>query len=196
MSTIRIAVAGRCPAEFSLALHAAGAQVSGPVPDRAELARLTDVYALVCFVDHFGPRVLELLREPPGRYLTVVVGTSAEQAGTAIAAGAHAFLRHVAGTPYHQLAALVVAAARPTGGPVRPAATGSAAERLSERERETLAWIAAGYTHQQTARRMSVSKSTVDTYIARVRGKLGVGNKAELALAAVTVLHASPRPAA
>lgn len=31
---------------------------------------------------------------------------------------------------------------------------------------------------------MLVSASTVDTYVARVRGKLGVGNKAELTLAA------------
>ena len=56
---------------------------------------------------------------------------------------------------------------------------------LSEREREALAYVGRGFTHAQTARRMGVSKATVDTYIGRVRAKLRVGNKAELALAAL-----------
>jgi two-component system, NarL family, nitrate/nitrite response regulator NarL len=56
---------------------------------------------------------------------------------------------------------------------------------LSDREQEALAYIGRGFTHQQTARRMGVSKATVDTYIGRIRTKLRVGNKAELALAAL-----------
>ena len=64
---------------------------------------------------------------------------------------------------------------------------GPAAQRamLSEREREALAYVGGGFTHQQTATRMGVSKATVDTYIGRIRTKLQVGNKAELALAAL-----------
>jgi two-component system, NarL family, nitrate/nitrite response regulator NarL len=65
-----------------------------------------------------------------------------------------------------------------------PSAPTSSGDRLSPRERETLSYIARGYTHSQTATRMRVSKTTVDTYIARVRDKLSLGNKAELALAA------------
>lgn len=61
---------------------------------------------------------------------------------------------------------------------------------LSPRESEALAYIACGYTHSQTALRMNVSKATVDTYIARVRAKLGIGNKAELALAALAHVQA------
>ena len=38
---------------------------------------------------------------------------------------------------------------------------------------------------------MGVSKATVDTYVGRIRTKLQVGNKAELALAALG--HAGPR---
>jgi DNA-binding NarL/FixJ family response regulator len=57
--------------------------------------------------------------------------------------------------------------------------------QLSIREREVLSYIARGFTHQQVATRMNVSKSTVNTYIARIRSKLGLGNKAELALAAL-----------
>jgi two-component system nitrate/nitrite response regulator NarL len=56
---------------------------------------------------------------------------------------------------------------------------------LSPREEETLDLIARGFTHAQTATRMGVSISTVDTYIERVRAKLQVGNKAELTRAAL-----------
>jgi DNA-binding NarL/FixJ family response regulator len=60
---------------------------------------------------------------------------------------------------------------------------------LSQREQQTLEYIARGLTHQQAATRMGVSKTTVDTYIARIRTKLHLGNKAELALAALRYLR-------
>jgi DNA-binding NarL/FixJ family response regulator len=63
---------------------------------------------------------------------------------------------------------------------------------LSPREQEVLAYVGRGFTHQQAATRMGVSKATVDTYISRVRSKLGVGNKAELALAALRYLAPDP----
>ncbi|WP_433180711.1 LuxR C-terminal-related transcriptional regulator [Actinoallomurus sp. CA-150999] len=56
---------------------------------------------------------------------------------------------------------------------------------LSPREEEALGWIARGFTHAQTARRMGVTKATVDTYVERIRRKLQVGNKAELTRAAL-----------
>lgn len=65
---------------------------------------------------------------------------------------------------------LTMVGARPRGD--RPA--------LSPREHETLRWIASGLTHAQTATRMRVSKPTVDTYVARARVKLSLGNKADL----------------
>jgi DNA-binding NarL/FixJ family response regulator len=67
-----------------------------------------------------------------------------------------------------------------TGVFERPATSTS----LSEREQLALAYIAHGFTHQQTATRMGLSRATVDTYVSRARVKLGVGNKAQLALAA------------
>ena len=67
-------------------------------------------------------------------------------------------------------------------------APATARDELSPREREALSYIARGFTHQQTATRMNVSKATVDTYIARIRTKLNLGNKAELALAALRYL--------
>jgi DNA-binding NarL/FixJ family response regulator len=68
----------------------------------------------------------------------------------------------------------------PGGQPDRPV--------LSAREQQVLAAIAGGFTHAQIARRMYISVATVNTYVARVRTKLGVGNKAELTRAAFRYL--------
>lgn len=64
--------------------------------------------------------------------------------------------------------------------------------RLSPREEQALDLIARGYTHAQTAVRMGVSKSTVDTYVERIRTKLHVGNKAELTRIALSRLGGGP----
>lgn len=51
---------------------------------------------------------------------------------------------------------------------------------LSEREQQVLFQISRGLTHGQIATRLGISPHTVDTYVKRIRAKLGVGNKAEL----------------
>ena len=56
---------------------------------------------------------------------------------------------------------------------------------LSSREEQVLQQIARGLTHGQIAVRLGISRYTVDTYIRRIRAKLGVGNKAELTRAAI-----------
>nr|WP_052478835.1 response regulator transcription factor [Kibdelosporangium sp. MJ126-NF4]CEL20874.1 putative two-component system response regulator [Kibdelosporangium sp. MJ126-NF4]CTQ98321.1 putative two-component system response regulator [Kibdelosporangium sp. MJ126-NF4] len=55
---------------------------------------------------------------------------------------------------------------------------------LTEREAVVLRHVAAGLTHKQIATRLALAKSTVDTYVHRIRHKLQVGNKAELTRAA------------
>lgn len=55
---------------------------------------------------------------------------------------------------------------------------------LSPRESLVLALISEGYTNDQIARRIGISKHTVDTYIRRIRSKLKLGNRAQLASAA------------
>ncbi|MGI5203985.1 response regulator transcription factor [Spirillospora sp. CA-108201] len=45
--------------------------------------------------------------------------------------------------------------------------------------------MADGYTHGQIARHLGISRHAVDTYVKRIRGKLKLGNKAELTRAAV-----------
>ncbi|MFJ6694917.1 response regulator transcription factor [Streptomyces sp. NPDC091272] len=56
--------------------------------------------------------------------------------------------------------------------------------QLSTREKETLLLVADGLTRNQVARRIGISPHTIDTYLKRIRAKLGLGNKAELARAA------------
>ncbi|MCX4846798.1 LuxR family transcriptional regulator [Streptomyces sp. NBC_00893] len=69
----------------------------------------------------------------------------------------------------------------------------SANERpdLSKREQQVLNFIADGLTHAQVARRLAISQHTVDTYVKRIRSKLKVGNKAELARAALALCWAA-----
>ena len=58
---------------------------------------------------------------------------------------------------------------------------------LSDREKQVLSQLSAGLTHGQIARRLAISRHTVDTYVKRIRSKLGAGNKAELTRAAVSI---------
>lgn len=71
----------------------------------------------------------------------------------------------------------------------------TASDQLSPREREVLLQIARGFTHGQIARGLGISPHTVDTYVRRIRTKLGVGNKAELTRAALLSDFASIRNA-
>ena len=59
------------------------------------------------------------------------------------------------------------------------------AGHLSDREEQVLQQISRGLTHGQIATRLGISPHTVDTYVKRIRAKLGVGNKAELTRAAL-----------
>jgi two-component system, NarL family, nitrate/nitrite response regulator NarL len=65
--------------------------------------------------------------------------------------------------------------------------TAASMPRLSAREEQTLSYIATGFTHSQIASRLGVRPTTVNTYVERIRTKLGVGNKAQLTLAAVAL---------
>ncbi|XVV08840.1 response regulator transcription factor [Actinoplanes sp. CA-131856] len=72
--------------------------------------------------------------------------------------------------------------------------------RLTEREVETLRWVAQGLTHSQIGRRMGLTESTVNTYVKRIRAKLHAGNKAELTRRAIELgylagtVQEMPRP--
>lgn len=152
---------------------------------------------------------LALVEKAGTRMPVLVVSASARPADVlgALAAGARGYLcksadpallassiRTVAHGGFAMSAELAdilqSAAAHPAPG-TRPAAGDARTPgpavgvALSAREEQALGLIARGFTHAQTASRMGVSISTVDTYIDRIRGKLGVGNKAELTAAAL-----------
>jgi DNA-binding NarL/FixJ family response regulator len=78
----------------------------------------------------------------------------------------------------------VRAAVAPAEDAQAPHAPEPAAPGLSKREEQVLLQISFGLTHQQIARRLGISQHTVDTYVKRIRAKLGLGNKAELTRAA------------
>jgi DNA-binding NarL/FixJ family response regulator len=65
---------------------------------------------------------------------------------------------------------------------------------LAPRERQVLSLIAQGFTQGQAATRMGVSQGTIDTYIKRIRRKLGPGNKADLTRRAIELGELDPEP--
>jgi DNA-binding NarL/FixJ family response regulator len=81
------------------------------------------------------------------------------------------------------------------GGPPVVERTDGSGGQLSEREEQVLRQISRGLTHGQIATRLGISPHTVDTYVKRIRAKLGVGNKAELTRAALLGRFAGEPPA-
>lgn len=104
-----------------------------------------------------------------------------------VATGGFALSPHLADAVQADLAA----SALRDGGPARASreqvahgptasAASEAVSLLSPREREVLRLIANGLTNAQVAKRMAVTKATVDTYVERIRMKLDLAHKAGL----------------
>jgi two-component system, NarL family, nitrate/nitrite response regulator NarL len=183
-------------------------QVVAVVADPAELPRdahgavAADVVVVDLYLTDKTPS-LDLIAELSASVPVLVVSASQEPADVlaAMQAGASGYLTKRAAESHYraalrtvhdggfhlsaQLADLIQAA---TQG-ISPA---TAPTELSAREREVLAYIARGFTHQQAATRMGVSTATVNTYVVRIRAKLRLGNKAELTLAALRYLTPNP----
>ncbi|MFF1506936.1 response regulator transcription factor [Streptomyces sp. NPDC058326] len=101
--------------------------------------------------------------------------------------------------PFDDAPLLLVDAIRRVAGPgPAPAGAGTAARQgvatLSPREREVLRHLVEGCTHDQAARRIGISQHTVDTYVKRIRSKLGAHNKAQLVRAALTAPRGPSAP--
>jgi DNA-binding NarL/FixJ family response regulator len=86
-----------------------------------------------------------------------------------------------------RIASAIRSAASGSCAPPEPAGGGAAETsgapgdvRLSNRESQVLRGVSLGLTHGQIGTRLGISPHTVDTYVKRIRTKLGVGNKAEL----------------
>ena len=52
-------------------------------------------------------------------------------------------------------------------------------EKLTERERDVLTLVAAGYSAPEIGARLVISPKTVDTYKQRIQGKIGLSHRTE-----------------
>jgi DNA-binding NarL/FixJ family response regulator len=120
--------------------------------------------------------VVSASARPQDVLATIRAGASGYLVKTAAVEAFAAAVRTVIGGGFYvsaQLADLIDASA--TADPIP----------LAPRERQALSLIAQGFTQAQAAARMQVSPATIDTYIKRIRRKLGPGNKAELTRRAI-----------
>jgi DNA-binding NarL/FixJ family response regulator len=85
---------------------------------------------------------------------------------------------HAGGSPLSPLIARKVLG-RLHGAGVRHAASPGAAPSLSERELQTLQYVTKGFTFEEVARSMGVSRHTVQNFVRRVYVKLEVSSKIE-----------------
>ena len=65
---------------------------------------------------------------------------------------------------------------------------------LTPRERDVLMMVARGLTHKQIGSRLNLAKATIDTYVHRVRQKVGTGNKADLTRLAIDLGLVEDKP--
>ncbi|HEX4355418.1 MAG TPA: response regulator transcription factor, partial [Polyangiales bacterium] len=97
---------------------------------------------------------------------------------SALAAGAHAYLGK------RSSGAALLAAIRQLHAGTQPSAASvpesTSADALSAREREVMQMVVEGQTSRQMAAALGISKSSVDTYRARLFRKLGVDSRSAL----------------
>jgi DNA-binding NarL/FixJ family response regulator len=159
-----------------------------------------DVVILDLYLNGHGPS-LEVVTELTARHRVLVMSASGRRADVlaAIRAGADGYLskradadafldavtRVAAGEFYlsSELADIVHADLAEPGN-----------AQLSPREEQVLRYIATGFTHAQTATRMGLRTGTVDTYVKRIRAKVGLGNKADLTRMAIELGQLDPDP--
>lgn len=60
-----------------------------------------------------------------------------------------------------------------------------ALDRLTDREREIVAWVATGRSNDQIAAELVVSRGTVRTHVSRAMVKLGARDRVQLAIIAI-----------
>lgn len=132
--------------------------------------------------------------DPAPRVLILTLHRETSCLAPAMAAGARGFLAKC--TADRDLVEAVRAIARgdavrgagvrhglhapPAHAPRQPAPSDRAGfDRLTERERDVLTLVAAGYTAPEIGMRLVISPKTVDTYKQRIHGKIGLSHRAE-----------------
>lgn len=185
---MRSTLLSRCPiygVGLVLSLQDAGILVraTAQLPSDDEFA-LVDAFVIDADV-MTGRRDLSVISTVADRAPVLVVNNGQESAAERyIAAGAYGVIDKY--EPVARIVSAIRSAATGSCSPPRPAdggvtdATGVTDARLSNRESQVLRGVSLGLTHGQIGTRLGISPHTVDTYVKRIRTKLGVGNKAEL----------------
>jgi DNA-binding NarL/FixJ family response regulator len=158
-----------------------------------QAARATDPHVTLLDMRMPGLGGIAAIRElreccPRTRILGLSMYEDASYTRAALAAGAHAYLGKSA-SPEVLLRSIrqLHAGEAPSG--IEPNGRDADATSLSPREREIMDMVAQGQTSRQMASSLGISKSSIDTYRARVFRKLGVESRADL------VAHLSRREA-
>lgn len=185
---LRVGVVSRCPVYLIGLTHAL--QDSGITvreqPTSPDLPRFMVVDAVLVDAELFAPQgdLAPIAAAAAHAPVLVVNGETPAAAPDYRRAGARGVVGRGESADGIVSALRAVAAGGEPGPAARrdaePATAGPEQAGLSDREYQVLHHIARGFTHGQIATRLGISPHTVDTYVKRVRAKLGVGNKAEL----------------
>lgn len=139
-------------------------------------ARATDVVVVDAYINSDRPRLDVIGQLVHDTKVIVSTHRWTPELAECLDAGASAYIeKHSPPEKFVEAVRLVA-----EGRPVPKTASPEQGTRLSPRERSVLAHISRGLTHDQIARRLGISRHTVDTYVKRARAKMKLGNKAEL----------------
>lgn len=129
-----------------------------------------------------GVTAIRRLREqcPRTRVLVLSMYEDPHYVRAALAAGAHAYLGKRTGSAELLSAIRRLHAGEVPTGKALPSEQDGDSQSLSAREREIMQCVIGGQTSRQIADELGITKSSVDTYRARIFRKLGVDNRAAL----------------
>jgi DNA-binding NarL/FixJ family response regulator len=193
MSRIRILIA-----DDHAVVREGLARMIADQPDMRVVAEVADGEAAIAAAQTSDPHVAVLDMRMPGlggvaairrmreqcpgtRVLVLSMYEDTHYVRAALAAGAHAYLAKRTGSAALLDAIRRLYAGQPLSAEVETnQATEAEGEPLSAREREIMEHVIQGQTSRQIADALGISKSSVDTYRARIFRKLGVDNRAAL----------------
>ena len=176
-------------ANLSAAAEIAVVATGTSADDATEIARRHAPDVLILDLELGGKSGLDAIpgvkaASPPTRVVIFSAYAGEERVATAFERGADSYV--LKGTPSDELVAVVRAVA--AGGTLIPpeiAAQLSRAvrqprrDRLTERERETLALLAEGLSNRAIAERLGITERTVKFHVAQILARLGASNRAQ-----------------